>query len=112
MKYKRILLKLSGEALIENRQYGIDPERLSEYAQDIKEIKFWINYYTEFYRDNNFTKQWKKYLISKKILADKLKFLNSLLSFTNTISLLIRGMSAIDYMNNYLIKHLLLAESY
>lgn len=38
MKYKRILLKLSGEALMGNRQYGIDPERLSEYAKDIKEI--------------------------------------------------------------------------
>ena len=38
MKYKRILLKLSGESLMGNRQYGIDPERLSEYAQDIKTI--------------------------------------------------------------------------
>lgn len=38
MKYKRILLKLSGEALMGNRQYGIDPDRLAEYAQDIKEI--------------------------------------------------------------------------
>jgi len=38
MKYKRILLKLSGEALMGNRQYGIDPERLKEYAQEIKEI--------------------------------------------------------------------------
>src|SRR5210317_1643942 len=39
MKYKRILLKLSGEALMGNRQYGIDPIRLAEYAQDIKQIK-------------------------------------------------------------------------
>lgn len=38
MKFKRILLKLSGEALMGNRKYGIDPERLAEYAQDIKEI--------------------------------------------------------------------------
>ena len=38
MKYKRILLKLSGEALMGNRQYGIDPERLAEYAKDIKAI--------------------------------------------------------------------------
>jgi len=38
MKYKRILLKLSGEALMGNRQYGIDPERLAEYAQDIKAV--------------------------------------------------------------------------
>lgn len=38
MKYKRILLKLSGEALMGNRQYGIDPERLAEYADEIKQI--------------------------------------------------------------------------
>ena len=38
MKYKRILLKLSGEALMGSRQYGIDPERLAEYAKDIKAI--------------------------------------------------------------------------
>jgi len=38
MKYKRILLKLSGEALMGNRQYGIDPDRLAEYAEDIKTI--------------------------------------------------------------------------
>ncbi|WP_417884816.1 UMP kinase [Zunongwangia sp.] len=38
MQYKRILLKLSGEALMGNRQYGIDPERLAEYAQEVKSI--------------------------------------------------------------------------
>lgn len=38
MPYKRILLKLSGEALMGNRQYGIDPKRLSEYAKEIKKI--------------------------------------------------------------------------
>jgi uridylate kinase len=38
MQYKRILLKLSGEALMGNRQYGIDPERLKEYAKEIKEV--------------------------------------------------------------------------
>lgn len=37
MAYKRILLKLSGEALMGSRQYGIDPQRLSEYANEIKE---------------------------------------------------------------------------
>lgn len=37
-KYKRILLKLSGEALMGNQNYGIDPKRLEEYAVDIKEI--------------------------------------------------------------------------
>jgi uridylate kinase len=36
MKYKRILLKLSGEALMGERQYGIDPKILAEYAQEIK----------------------------------------------------------------------------
>ena len=36
MQYKRILLKLSGEALMGNRDYGIDPVRLKEYAQEIK----------------------------------------------------------------------------
>ena len=38
MTYKRILLKLSGEALMGNRNYGIDPERLSDYANQIKQI--------------------------------------------------------------------------
>lgn len=38
MQYNRILLKLSGEALMGNRQYGIDPERLKEYAEEIKQI--------------------------------------------------------------------------
>ena len=35
MKYKRVLLKLSGEALMGNQQYGIDPERLNDYAEEI-----------------------------------------------------------------------------
>ena len=38
MQYKRILLKLSGEALMGSRQYGIDPERLQDYAKEIKQI--------------------------------------------------------------------------
>ena len=38
MKYKRILLKLSGEALMGDRNYGIDPVRLAEYAEEIKNI--------------------------------------------------------------------------
>ena len=38
MEYKRILLKLSGEALMGERQYGIDPQRLAEYAEDIKTV--------------------------------------------------------------------------
>jgi uridylate kinase len=36
MKYNRILLKLSGEALLGNGQYGIDPKRLADYANEIK----------------------------------------------------------------------------
>lgn len=38
MQYNRILLKLSGEALMGNRQYGIDPKRLAEYAEEIKTV--------------------------------------------------------------------------
>jgi uridylate kinase len=37
-KYKRILLKLSGESLMGAKQYGIDEKRLQEYAGQIKEI--------------------------------------------------------------------------
>ncbi len=36
MKYKRVLLKLSGEALEGSQSYGIDPVRLKEYAEEIK----------------------------------------------------------------------------
>lgn len=38
MKYKRILLKLSGEALMGEKQYGIDHDRLKQYANEIKQI--------------------------------------------------------------------------
>lgn len=38
MKYKRILLKLSGESLMGDKQFGIDNSRLSTYANEIKEI--------------------------------------------------------------------------
>ncbi|MDO4729245.1 MAG: UMP kinase [Bacteroidota bacterium] len=38
MKYKRILLKLSGEALMGDNQYGIDSKRLAEYADGIKKV--------------------------------------------------------------------------
>ncbi|GGG54685.1 uridylate kinase [Croceivirga lutea] len=38
MKYKRILLKLSGEALMGEQQYGIDPKRIKEYAEEIKTV--------------------------------------------------------------------------
>ncbi|WP_026236164.1 UMP kinase [Pontibacter roseus] len=38
MKYKRILLKLSGESLMGDQQYGIDTKRLMQYSQEIKEV--------------------------------------------------------------------------
>jgi uridylate kinase len=38
MKYKRILLKLSGEALMGEKNYGIDPKRLEQYALEIKKV--------------------------------------------------------------------------
>ena len=38
MKYKRILLKLSGEALMGDKQYGIDNNRLKQYAHEIKAV--------------------------------------------------------------------------
>ena len=39
MKYKRILLKLSGESLMGEKQFGIDNKRINSYARQIKEIK-------------------------------------------------------------------------
>jgi uridylate kinase len=39
MRYKRILLKLSGEALMGQQNQGIDPVRLDEYAKEIKKIQ-------------------------------------------------------------------------
>lgn len=38
MKYKRILLKLSGEALMGSRQYGIDPLQITTYSKQIREL--------------------------------------------------------------------------
>ena len=37
-KFKRILLKLSGESLMGNQNYGIDSQRLQDYATQIKDI--------------------------------------------------------------------------
>ena len=39
MKYKRILLKLSGEALMGKQKFGIDPQRLEQYTNEIKKVK-------------------------------------------------------------------------
>ncbi len=38
MKYKRVLLKLSGESLMGDKQFGIDNTRLAEYATEIKKL--------------------------------------------------------------------------
>ncbi len=38
MAYKRILLKLSGEALMGEKEFGIDHKRLNQYAKEIKEV--------------------------------------------------------------------------
>ena len=38
MKYNRVLLKLSGEALMGSGNYGIDPDRLATYASEIKAV--------------------------------------------------------------------------
>lgn len=38
MKYKRILLKLSGESLMGNQNYGIDPHTLASYCLEIKQV--------------------------------------------------------------------------
>jgi len=38
MKYKRVLLKLSGESLMGDKQFGIDNSRLADYASEIKEL--------------------------------------------------------------------------
>ncbi|MDG1659725.1 MAG: UMP kinase, partial [Crocinitomicaceae bacterium] len=39
MKYKRILLKLSGESLMGDQSFGIDNSRLAIYSKQIKEIR-------------------------------------------------------------------------
>jgi uridylate kinase len=36
LKFKRVLLKLSGEALMGNKEFGISPNRINQYAVDIK----------------------------------------------------------------------------
>jgi len=38
VKYRRILLKLSGESLMGNKEYGIDPKVLKSYAEEIKSV--------------------------------------------------------------------------
>ena len=37
-KYKRILLKLSGESLMGDQQFGIEPKMITHYAEQIKEL--------------------------------------------------------------------------
>ena len=38
MSYKRVLLKLSGEALLGEKSYGVDPKRILAYSEEIKEV--------------------------------------------------------------------------
>ena len=38
MRYNRILLKLSGEALMGDKQFGIDTTKLTSYANEIKSV--------------------------------------------------------------------------
>jgi len=38
MKYNRVLLKLSGEALMGDREFGIDPMRIAKYAEEVKAV--------------------------------------------------------------------------
>ncbi len=38
IKYNRILLKLSGESLMGNKSYGIDPDKVTDFVQEIKQI--------------------------------------------------------------------------
>ena len=45
MSYKRVLLKLSGEALLGEKSYGVDPKRILAYSEEIKEI---VDYGVEF----------------------------------------------------------------
>jgi uridylate kinase len=39
LAYKRIVLKLSGESLLGNKEYGIDPKVVDKYAEEIKAVK-------------------------------------------------------------------------
>ena len=40
IRYKRVLLKLSGEALMGDGQYGIDPKVTDHLAKQVKELRF------------------------------------------------------------------------
>ena len=40
MKYKRVLLKLSGEALMGEKQFGIYNNRIMQYAKEVKSISY------------------------------------------------------------------------
>ena len=41
-RFKRILLKLSGESLMGEKQYGIDEKRLGEYANKSRKSTKWV----------------------------------------------------------------------
>lgn len=38
-KYKRVLLKISGEALMGSRDYGLDPEAVAQIAADVRDVQ-------------------------------------------------------------------------
>ena len=38
LKYRRVLLKISGEALMGEREYGLDPEMVARIADEIKSV--------------------------------------------------------------------------
>ena len=92
MKYKRILLKLSGEALVGNKAGGIDPEILIKYSNEIKKI----------YDNLSLLKKWNSYEMSNFEYLMELNHLSGrsysdvtqfpvfpwvLINFTNKLSL-------------------------
>jgi len=38
LKYRRVLLKVSGEALMGTREYGLDPEMVARVADEIQSV--------------------------------------------------------------------------
>ena len=60
-KFKRILLKLSGESLMGKQSFGSDPERLSDYAKQIKEVhEMGVDVYKRQTRRRFLTKNYNK----------------------------------------------------
>ena len=55
--YKRILLKLSGESLMGEQEYGIDQTMLNDYAEQINVITSYSIHYTKLYETMFFADQ-------------------------------------------------------